>query len=150
MRVVSPVQASGTALRKEGGSFLQRLEVGGGRAHWADHHGQPTGRWAPDEDMPPEATQVTHKHVYYGPITRSRAKLLQKEVTSFLAETNFNIHENIILPKNSTLILLRCSHEEKDQIGQPDRTARSDQVRSDNQIGPPDRTTSSDHQKKHP
>ena len=38
-----------------------------------------------DEDTPPpEATQVTHKHVYYGPITRSRAKLLQKEVTSFL------------------------------------------------------------------
>jgi len=93
-----------------------------------------------DEDMPPEATQVTHKHVYDGPITRNRAKLLQKEVISFLAETNFNIHENIILPKNSTLILLRCSHEEKDQIGQPDRTARSDQIRSDNQIGPPDRT----------
>ena len=67
--------------------------------------------------MPPEATQVKHKHVYDGPIIRSRAKLLQKEVTSFLAEANFNIYENIILPKNSTLILLRCSHEEKDQIG---------------------------------
>ena len=62
--------------------------------------------------MPPEATQVKHKHIYDGPITRSRAKLLQKEVTSFLAETNFNIHENIILPKNSTLILLRYAHEE--------------------------------------
>jgi len=108
-----------------------------------------------DEDTPPEATQVRHKHVYNGPITRNHAKLLQKEVISFLAETNFNIHENIILPKNSTLILLRCSHEEKDQIGQPNQNARSDQVRSDNQIGPPDRTnpvrtTSSDHQKKHP
>ena len=90
-----------------------------------------------DEDMPPEATQVAHKYVYDGPITRSQAKLLQKEVTSFLAETNFNIHENIILPKNSTLILLRCSHKDKDQIGQPDRTARSDQ-------------SSSDHQNKHP
>jgi hypothetical protein len=52
-----------------------------------------------DEDMPPEATQVTHKHVYDGPITRNRAKLLQKEVISFLAETNFNIHKNIILLK---------------------------------------------------
>ena len=31
---------------------------------------------------------------------------------SFLAETNFNIYENIILPKNSTLILLRYTHEE--------------------------------------
>ena len=55
-----------------------------------------------DEDKSPEATPVTHKHVYDGRITRSRVKLLQKEVTSFLAETNFNIHENIILPKNST------------------------------------------------
>ena len=99
--------------------------------------------------MPPEATQVKHKHVYDGPIIRSRAKLLQKEVTSFLAETNFNIHENIIITKNSTLILLRCSHEEKDQIGQPDPAARLDQVRSYNQIGPPDPTTNSDHQKKH-
>ena len=61
-----------------------------------------------DENTPPEATQVTHKHVYDGPITRNRAKLLQKEVISFLAETNFNIHKNIILPKNSILILLRC------------------------------------------
>ena len=93
-----------------------------------------------DEDTSPEATQVTYKHVYYGPITRSRAKLLQKEVTSFLAETNLNIHENIILPKNSTLIFLRCSHEEKDQIGQPDRTARSDQSSSDHQFGPPKET----------
>ena len=74
-----------TDLRKLVGSFLQRLEVGGGRAHWADHHGQPTGRWAPDEDMPPEATQVTHKYVYDGPITRNRAKILQKEVNSLLA-----------------------------------------------------------------
>ena len=86
--------------------------------------------------MPPEATQVKHKHIYDGPITRSRAKLLQKEVTSFLAETNFNIHENIILPKNSTLILLRCSHEEKDQIGPSDQTKSDRTTRSDRQIGP--------------
>ena len=65
----------------------------------------------PNEDMP-TVTQVTHKQVHVGPITRSRAKLLQKEVNSFLDETNFNIHENIILPKNSTLILLRYTHEE--------------------------------------
>ena len=43
-----------------------------------------------DEDMPPEVTQVTHKHVYDGPITQSHAKLLQKEVNSLLSETNFN------------------------------------------------------------
>ena len=62
--------------------------------------------------MPLEATQVTHKHVYDGPITRSRAKLLQKEVNSFLSKTNFNIFEDVILPKCSTLILLRHVHKE--------------------------------------
>ena len=65
-----------------------------------------------DEDMPLEATQVTHKHVYDGPITRSRAKLLQKEVNSFLSKTNFNIFEDVVLPKCSTLILLRHVHKE--------------------------------------
>jgi hypothetical protein len=52
--------------------------------------------------MPP-VTQVSH--MYEGPIMRSRAKLLQKEVNSLLAEINFNIFENIILPKRSTLVL---------------------------------------------
>ena len=52
-----------------------------------------------DENTLPEATQVTYKYVYDWPITRNHAKLLQKEVISFLAETNFNIHKNIILPK---------------------------------------------------
>jgi hypothetical protein len=52
--------------------------------------------------------------VYEGPITRSRAKLLQKEVNSLLAEINFNIHENIILPKYSTLFVLRYTNKEED------------------------------------
>ena len=47
----------------------------------------------------PTITQVTHKQVHEGPITRSHVKLLQKEVNSFL-------------PKNSTLIFLRYTHEE--------------------------------------
>jgi len=54
-----------------------------------------------------QVTQVTHKQVHEGSITRSRAKLLQKEINSFLAETNFNIHKNIILSRNSILMLLR-------------------------------------------
>ena len=61
--------------------------------------------------MPLEATQVTHKHVYDGLITRKRAKILQKEVNSLLSETNFNIFENVILSKYSTLILLRNVHK---------------------------------------
>ena len=54
-------------------------------------------------DMPP-ITQVSH--MYEGPITRSRAKLLQKEVNSLLAEIKLNIHENYILPKSYMLTLL--------------------------------------------
>jgi len=39
--------AARTDLRKPVESFLQKLEVGGGRAHSANHGGRPTGRWAP-------------------------------------------------------------------------------------------------------
>ena len=65
------------------------------------------------KDMPP-VTQVTHKQVYEGPIMRSHANLLQKEVDSLLAEIKFNIHENIILPKCSTLVVLRYTNKEED------------------------------------
>ena len=95
--------------------------------------------------MPPEATQVTHKHVSDGPITRSRAKL-QKEVNSLLSETNFNIFEDVILPKCSTLIQLRHVHKEDwniKQSGNQFTSTSSDQSE-------PVRTASLDHQKKHP
>jgi hypothetical protein len=46
-------------------------------------------------------------HINQGPITRSRAKKLQQEVNSLLAEINFNIFENVILTKCSTLVVLR-------------------------------------------
>ena len=63
--------------------------------------------------MPP-VTQVTHKQVYEGPITRSHAKVLKKEVNSLLAEINYNIHENTILPKCSTLVVLRYKNKEEE------------------------------------
>ncbi len=47
---------------------------------------------------------------FQGPITRRRAKKLQQEINSLLAETYFNIDENYILPKSSTLLLLRFTH----------------------------------------
>ena len=65
-----------------------------------------------DEDMP-QVTQVSH--IYEGPITRSRAKLLQKEVNSLLAEINFDIFENIILVTECfTLVVLRHTNKEED------------------------------------
>ena len=89
--------------------------------------------------MPP-VTQVSHKQVYKGPITRSRAKLLQKEVNSLLAEINFDIFENVILPKCSTLIVLRHTNKEEDvtlhrtsneKNGPTVRTSEKRTIRSD-------------------
>ena len=59
----------------------------------------------------------TQAHVYQGPVTRSRAKLLQKEVNSLLAEIKLNIHENYILPKSYMLTLLRFTKEEDCRLG---------------------------------
>ena len=65
-----------------------------------------------------------------GLLTRSHAKKLQEQVNSFLT---FMTSKDVILPKCSTLVVLRCTHEER----APDRTQKS--TRSD-------RTTSSDYQ----
>jgi hypothetical protein len=50
--------------------------------------------------------------VIQGPITRTRAKKLQQEVNSSLANTNFKIYENVILTKSCTFVVLRNIHEE--------------------------------------
>jgi hypothetical protein len=44
--------------------------------------------------------------VIQDPITRSRAKKLQQEVNYFLAEINFKIYDNVILPKVVLLLSL--------------------------------------------
>jgi hypothetical protein len=76
----------------------------------------------------PRPTQVTHKEtsarlvtpsqaldtstqVYKGPLTCSRAKLLQQEVHAFLSGLHPNIDENYILPKSCTLMLLKFKQE---------------------------------------
>jgi len=61
-------------------------------------------------------TQVTHKQVQEGPITRSRAKKLQQEVNALLCEIYFNINENYILPKLCMLLLLRFTKEDDKNI----------------------------------
>jgi hypothetical protein len=113
-----------------------------------------------DVDIP-RATQVdednTPININQGPITRSRAKKIQQEVNSLLAEFNFNISENVILPKCSTLVVLRyiCErggaaiHREEakkknqvDQLGprmnqqvRTDQFGQSVQTSSDSQFG---------------
>jgi hypothetical protein len=93
-------------------------------------------------------------NINQGPITRSCVKKLQLEVNSLLAEINFNISENVILPKCSTLVVLMyiCErgdaaiHGEEakkkkqvDQFGQGGSSKFSSdkfrQVSSDNQFG---------------
>jgi hypothetical protein len=45
-------------------------------------------------------------------ITRSRAMRLQREVHALLCEIHFKVDENFILPKCSTLVVLRHIHED--------------------------------------
>jgi hypothetical protein len=54
---------------------------------------------------------ITPSHMYEGPVMRSCAKKLQQEVHAFLSELNFNIDENVILPKLCILLLLRFTQE---------------------------------------
>jgi len=57
----------------------------------------------------------TPAQVIDGPVTRSRVKKLQQEVHTLRCEIHFNINGNYILPKCSTLIVLRYIEEEKDE-----------------------------------
>jgi len=61
------------------------------------------------------------KDTNQGPLTRSRAKKLQEEVNSFLIDFDFNISKDVILPKWSTLMLLRCTHEEVEDTNNRDQ-----------------------------
>jgi hypothetical protein len=50
-----------------------------------------------------------------GPLIRSRTKKLQEQVNSFLTDLNSNTCENVILPKNATLVVLRKIREEEEE-----------------------------------
>ena len=67
----------------------------------------------------------TPAQVIDGPVTRSRAKKLQQEVHALLCEIHFNVNENYIVPKCSTLIVLRYIEEEKDESDPEERTSAS-------------------------
>jgi hypothetical protein len=85
----------------------------------------------------PRVTQVdednTPININQGPITRSCAKKLQQEVTSLLAEINFNISENVILPKCSTLVVLRYICEKVGAAVHGEEAKKKNQV---DQFGP--------------
>jgi hypothetical protein len=89
-----------------------------------------------DVDIP-RVTQVDEDNTpinrNQGPITRSRAKKLQQEVNSLLAEINFNISENVILPKCSTLVVLSYICERGGAAIHGDKAKKKNQV---DQFGP--------------
>jgi hypothetical protein len=67
-----------------------------------------------DEDIPtptPAAAKDTSNDVMIGPMTRARAKLLEQQVNSLLAEPNIFINENFILPKSMYLCMIRFTEE---------------------------------------
>ena len=55
------------------------------------------------------------------PLIRIHAKKLQEQVNSFLIDFDFNISRDEILPKCSTLMLLRCTHEEVEDTDDRDQ-----------------------------
>jgi hypothetical protein len=103
-----------------------------------------------DADIPPIHTtqqmnqeQDTSSNLNQGPLIRSCAKKLQQQVTSVLAEFDNNITENIILPKSSTLVIIRFKHQGYEDIQEVkeayyrDHTKEIVLTRSGHKIVPP-------------
>jgi hypothetical protein len=72
----------------------------------------PTSTPTSPTSTPTMPSTTTPAQVFKGPITRSQAKELQQEVNALLCEAHLNINENYILPKSSTLLLLRFTKED--------------------------------------
>lgn len=83
-------------------------------------------------DIPPvtqDHASDIEAHAFEGPITRNRAKKLQQEVHAFLAEINFNIYENFILPKSSTLVVISYTREEERRFVMTDLVMTAQKMR---------------------
>ena len=75
----------------------------------------------------PSSTTATHDQVMEGLITRSRAQKLQQQVNSLLATFDASIDENVILPKCSTLVVLRNMQQEEAEWDSEKGPAKTDQ-----------------------
>ena len=58
-----------------------------------------------DEDIPTNVTPTSPPTTHIGPVTRARARQLNYQVLSFLANPS-NVHEHMMLPKLYTFALL--------------------------------------------
>ena len=59
-----------------------------------------------DEDIPTNVTRTSPPTTHTGLVTRARARQLNYQVLSFLANPS-NVHEHMMLPKLDTFVLLR-------------------------------------------
>src|SRR4051812_27003538 len=58
-----------------------------------------------DEDISANVTPTSPPSTHIGPVTRARARQLNYQVLSFLANPS-NVHEHMMLPKIDTFVLL--------------------------------------------
>jgi hypothetical protein len=93
--------------------------------------------WTKSDVDIPRVTQDqasdTQATVLQGTITHSHTKKLKQKVNSILAEINFNISENVILPKCSSLFVLRYICERGGATIQGEEAKKKNQV---DQFGP--------------
>ena len=71
-----------------------------------------------DEDMNTIVTPTAPAAIHTGPITRARARQLNYQVLSFLGDDS-NVHENMMLPKLDTFVLLTNEGPSFDKKDEP-------------------------------
>ena len=71
-----------------------------------------------DEDINTIVTPTTPASIHSGPITRARARQLNYQVLSFLGNDS-NVHENMMLPKWETVVLLANEGTSLDKKDEP-------------------------------
>ena len=71
-----------------------------------------------DEDINTIVTPTAPAAIHTGPITRARARQLNYQVLSFLGNDS-NVHENMMLPKLDTFVLLTNEGPRLDKKDEP-------------------------------
>ena len=72
----------------------------------------------PDEDINTIVTPTAPVAIHTGPITRARTRQLNYQVLSFLGNDS-NVHENMMLPKLGTCVLLTNEGPSLDKNDEP-------------------------------
>ncbi|EMS52740.1 hypothetical protein TRIUR3_33651 [Triticum urartu] len=101
--------AGGKAVGRRGRQIKPMQTVGGGRRKI----------WRPsDEDINTIVTPTTPAAIHTRPITRARARQFNYQVLSFLGN-DYNVHENMMLPKLDTFVLLTNEGPSLDKKDEP-------------------------------